>query len=180
MASVKVVRPKMGIFEYKECAMRNKRAMQCSIVCLVLLAGLLPAFAGDSLYGKVPEVRSADVVILDYGKGQYVIRIIGIDVPKEGPIASEARQFVAKLVLEKNARMRLGSRTENGEMVCRLFTDDPVIGIKDVGLELVRAGLARRQPGEDYQFGYKYGEFSAAEREAREAKRGLWTTTKPQ
>ncbi len=159
--------------------MRNKWAVKGFLGCVVLLAGLLPAFAGDSLYGKVTEVRSADVVILDYGAGHYVIRIIGIDVPKEGPIASEAKQFVAKLVLGKNARMRLGSRAENGEMVCRLFTDDPVIGIKDVGLELVRAGLARRQKGEDPQFDYKYGDLSAAEREAQKARRGLWATTQP-
>ncbi len=159
--------------------MRNKRVIQGFVGCAVLLAGFLPAFAGDSLYGKVTEVRSADVVILDYGKGQYVIRIIGIDVPKEGPVANEARQFVSKLVLGKNARIRFEGRAPNGEMVSRLYTDDPVIGIKDVGLELVRVGLARRQKGEDYQFGYKYGELSVAEREAQKARRGLWATTQP-
>ncbi|HZR29885.1 MAG TPA: thermonuclease family protein [Terriglobales bacterium] len=160
--------------------MRNKRIMQCVIACLVMLACLLPAFAGDSLYGKVTEVRSADVVVLNYGAGSYVIRIMGIVVPPEGPIANESRQFVSKLVLGKNARMRLGSRAENGEMVARLFTDDPVNGIKDVGLELVRNGLARRSQGEDYQFEYKYSELTTAEREARESKRGLWATTQPQ
>lgn len=159
--------------------MKNKRVIQGCIGCLVLLAGLFPVFAGDSVYGKVTEVRSADVVILDYGKGQYVIRIIGINVPQD-PIPSDAaKQFVAKLVLGKNARMRLGSRAENGEMVSQLFTDDPAIGIKDVGLELVRAGLARRQKGEDYQFGYKYHELTKAENEAQRAGRGLWATTKP-
>jgi endonuclease YncB( thermonuclease family) len=160
--------------------MRNKRVMQCFVAGLVLLAVVFPACAGDSLYGKVTEVRSADVVILNYGHGQYVIRIMGIAVPPEGPIANQAREFVAKLVLEKNARMRLGSRAENGEMLARLFTDDPVNGIKDVGLELVRAGLARRQQGEDAQFDYKYGELSIAEREAQKARRGLWATTQPQ
>jgi endonuclease YncB( thermonuclease family) len=154
--------------------MKNNRVIQGFVGCVVLLAGFLPAFAGDSLYGKVTEVRSADVVILDNGHAQYVIRIIGIDVPKDGPIASEAKQFVAKLVLGKNARMRLGSRAENGDMVARLLTDDPVIGIKDVGLELMRAGLARRQKGEDSQFDYKYGELTKAENQAREGKRGLW------
>jgi endonuclease YncB( thermonuclease family) len=166
--------------EYEEGAMRNKRVIQGCVGCLVLLAGLFPAFAGDSVYGKVTEVRSADVVILNYGRGQYVIRIIGIDVAKEGPVAGQAKEFVAKLVLGKNARMRLGSRAENGEMVSQLFTDDPVIGIKDVGLELVRNGLARRQQGEDYQFGYKYHELTKAEIEAQRAQRGLWAATKPQ
>ncbi|HTC95080.1 MAG TPA: thermonuclease family protein [Terriglobales bacterium] len=160
--------------------MRNKRIMQCVVACLVMLTGLLPVFAGDSLYGKVTEVRSADVVVLDYGAGSYVIRVMGIVVPAEGPIANESKQFVSKLVQGKNARMRLGSRTENGEMVARLYTDDPVNGIKDVGLELVRSGLARRSQGEDYQFDYKYNELSTAEREARESKRGLWATAQPQ
>jgi len=160
--------------------MRSKWAMKGFIGCLVLLVGVLPAFAGDSLYGKVTEVRSADTVVLDHGKGTYIVHIIGIDVPKEGPIANKAKEFVAKLVLGKHARMRLGSRAENGEMFGQLFTDDPDIGIKDVGLELVRSGLAQRQKGQDYQFGYKYGELSAAERQAREAKRGLWAPSQPQ
>lgn len=132
-----------------------------------------------ALYGKVTAVTSADVVTLDYTTGHYVVRIVGVDVPKEGPIAGEAKDFVARLVLGKNVRMLLGSRAENGDMVSQLFTDDPAIGIKDVGLELIRAGLARRQQGEDYQFGYKYGELSAAMREAQKARRGLWATTQP-
>jgi endonuclease YncB( thermonuclease family) len=160
--------------------MRNKWNVKGFIGCLVLLMGILPAFAGDSVYGKVTEVRSADTVILDYGKGQYVVHIIGIDAPKEGPVANQAKEFVAKFVLHKNARMRLGSRAENGEMYGQLFTDDPETGIKDVGLELVRSGLVQRQKGQDYQFGYKYSELSTAERQARAAKRGLWAPTQPQ
>src|SRR4051794_5786040 len=38
---------------------------------LISGAGLFPAFAGDSTYGTVAEVRSADVVVLDHGKGRY-------------------------------------------------------------------------------------------------------------
>jgi len=77
---------------------------------------VLPAFPADSFYGKVRAVKSADVMILDYGKGQYVVRIIGVDVPKERPVASSARELVAKLVLGKNrARaLRAGIRTKAG------------------------------------------------------------------
>jgi endonuclease YncB( thermonuclease family) len=159
--------------------MKDKYIVKGLFVCAVVLSGLLPAFAGDSLFGKVTEVRSASVVVLDYGTGQYIIDIMGVTVPKEGPIASEAKQFVESLVLGKNARMRLGSRLENGEMSCQLLTADPEVGIKDVGLELVRSGLAQRKQGEDYQFGYKYGELTKAENEAREAKRGIWAQTQP-
>jgi endonuclease YncB( thermonuclease family) len=160
--------------------MRNKRVMLCFRACLVLLPALLPALAaGKAQYGKVTEVRSANVVILDVGTERHVIRIVGIDAPTKESIASEAKQFVANLVLGKNALMRFASRAENGDMFGQLLTDDSVIGIKDVGLELVRNGMARRQRGEDYQFGYKYGELSAAEREAQQARRGLWATTEP-
>ena len=138
---------------------------------LALGAALAPAHAGDSLYGKVVAVKEATLVTLDYGRGTYDIRIVGIDAPKPGePQAEEAVRFVSNLLLGKNARMRLHRGSPGGEMICRLFTDDPVLGIKEVGVELLRAGLARRQPGYDE----KYGELSAAESEARAAGRGLW------
>ena len=155
----------------------RKKWITAGFLGLVLLGvGVLPAFAGDSLYGKVTLVKSAQVVVFDYGKGRYDIRIIGIDAPQEGPLATEAKQFLAKLVLGKKVRMRFEYRTKNGEMLSRLFTDDPQSGIKDVGIELVKAGLARRQS----KYDYKYGELSAAENEAQKAKRGLWATTQPQ
>jgi endonuclease YncB( thermonuclease family) len=155
--------------------MRNRWAIEGFLGCLVLGAGFLPAFAGDSLYGKVTEVQSAEVVVLDYGTGRYNIRIVGIVAPTTEPLVSQARQFVANLVLGKNARIRFEGRNKAGEMVSQLMTDNPEIGIKDVGLEMVRAGLARRQPNYDY----KYGELAAAEKEAQAARRGLWSAARP-
>lgn len=137
---------------------------------LFLMVGLCSVFAADSLYGRVTAVRSANLVVLNYGKGEYVVRIVGIDPPQDAARAREARQFVSNLVLKKMARMRLEGKAPNGEMVARLFTDEPKNNIKDVGLELLRSGLARRQT----TFDYKYGELAAAEREARDARRGIW------
>lgn len=141
---------------------------------LVLMAGFhpIPASAGDAIYGKVTAVKSAEVVVLDYGHGQYDVRLAGIVAPKEGQLAEKARELVSKLALGQVGRGRFEYRAKNGEMVSRLFTGDPGV---DVGLELVRAGLAQRLQGYDY----KYGELSAAEREAREAKRGVWATAQP-
>lgn len=143
---------------------------------LIFLASLVPALAGDSIYGKVTEVKSANVVTFDYGAGKYELRIVGIDVPRASLMATEATKFVSNLVLGKNARMRFMGRTDSGEMMVRLFTDDPDIGITEVGVELVRSGLARRQEG----FDFKYGELAAAEQEAKSALRGLWSAAPPQ
>lgn len=141
---------------------------------LIFWVSALPARAGDSIYGTVTAVKSAEVVTLDYGKGKYEVRIIGIEVPKTGPGARRAKLFVSNLVLGKKVRIRFDHRAPNGEMVSRLFTDEPSGEIKEVGVEIVRAGLARRQKGYDY----KYGELSAAENEAQKAKRGLWANYK--
>jgi endonuclease YncB( thermonuclease family) len=151
---------------YQEGAMKNRGVVGGFLGCLVILASSLPAFAGDAFSGKVTEVRSAEIVVVDYGTGQYIVRLVGITVP-EGPTATEAKQFVSKMVLGQVVRARFEGRNKNGEMVSRLFTGDPG---KEVGVELVKAGLARRQPDYDY----KYGELSKAEEEARRAGRGLW------
>ncbi len=152
--------------------MRKRLVVKVLMGLLILGAWLCPAHAGDSIYGTVTEVRSADSVVLDYGKGQYVVRIVGIDVPRQGALADQARAFVAGLVLNKRARVRTERVTDDDQMIGIVLTADKSVGIKDVGLEMVRAGLARKQSNYDY----KYGELSAAESEARRAKRGLWSS----
>ncbi len=137
---------------------------------LMCIAGLAPSHAGDSLYGKVIEVRSADLVVFDYGSGQYELRLVGLEMPEDASITRAATEMVSNMVLNKPVRMRFEGRTKDGEMTCRLFTDDPLTGIQEVAVEVLRAGLARRKTDMDF----KYGELAAAERQAKEAKRGLW------
>jgi endonuclease YncB( thermonuclease family) len=146
------------------------------LAVLLLLLGVSAAFAGDSFYGKVNEVKSADVVVIDNGSAKFVVRIVGIDVPREGPVAAEAKKMVSRMVLGKAARLRLEFRTESGEMVGQLLTAEPESGFRDVGVELVRSGLAQRQK----EYDYKYHELSNAQREAQRAQRGLWANTQPQ
>jgi endonuclease YncB( thermonuclease family) len=153
--------------------MRQRWFPPIALSLALVAAAVAPAAAGDSLWGRVTAVKEPTLVTLDYGSGSYEIRIVGIVGPNAGDaLQAEAQKFVSDLVLNKNARMRLDHRAANDELVCRLFTDDPVIGIKEVGVELVRAGLATRQPGYDE----KYGELAAAESEARAAGRGLWAS----
>jgi endonuclease YncB( thermonuclease family) len=156
-----------------ECIVASALALLC------FGAACAPLLAGDSVYGKVTEVRSADIVVLDYGAGRYVVHLIGITPAPQRSVASQATALVTKMVLGKNARLRLGSRLDNGELVGQLLADDPATGVKDVGLELLRQGLVQRAPGEDFQFGYKYLELSKAESEARQARRGLWAANPP-
>ena len=133
------------------------------------------AFAGDSLYGKVTAVKSADLVTFDHGAGSYDIRLAGIEVPKERGVDREAAGLTATLLLDKPARLRFEGRTAAGEMIGRIYTDDPRLGIKDVGIELVRAGMAMAGPRRPAYSAYKYGELEEAMAEARAKKVGLWS-----
>ncbi len=140
----------------------------CRFGLLALLLVGPPAQAGDSLVGKIEAVLRADVLVLNYGAGTYTVRLAGIAAPQEGLLAQRAGALVKRMVLDQPVRMRFEYRNERGEMVARVLTDN---GKTDVGLELVKAGLARRS-GEDY----KYGELSRAQALARRAKRGLWSS----
>jgi endonuclease YncB( thermonuclease family) len=159
--------------------MRNKWCRWFFVGCTGLLVILVPAFAGDSFSGKVTEVRSAEIVVIDPGTGPIVVHIIGIDAVNQSR-AEQAKDYISKLLLGKRARLRFVNRAPNGEMLGRLFTDEPDGPIKDVGLELVRLGLARRKPGDEFRFSYKYGELSAAEREGQRVKTGIWSEAQPQ
>jgi hypothetical protein len=134
------------------------------------------AFAGDSAYGKVIAVKRADLVTFDHGAGSYDIHIAGIEVAKDDASAGEATRFMTELLLNKPARLRFDGRNSKGEMVGRLHTDDPAIGIKDAGIELVRNGLAMPQSG--YR-GYKYDEPGQALKDARARKLGMWREQQP-
>lgn len=140
---------------------------------VVLASGA--ARAGDSAYGTVTEVRGPTRVLFEVGETRYQVEIVGIVVPPEGPFADEAKKVLADLVLKQHARFRFDHRTADDVMVARLFTDNQKVGIREVGVELVRLGLARRQANYDE----KYGELAAAEREAQRAGRGIWGTPKP-
>jgi hypothetical protein len=150
---------------------------------LVLAAEALSVFAGDSLYGRLRSVsKSAEVVTLAYGEcshckpGDYQVRIAGIRVPPF--LETPATALILHLIpLGQFARMRL-VRREGTEMVSQLLTGDVTVGIKDVGLELLRNGVAVLiQPNSDKLYHYKYGELTDAENEGRKRGVGFWART---
>jgi endonuclease YncB( thermonuclease family) len=141
------------------------------LALIVLAAGPASALAGDSLYGTVVAVKTANAIVLDYGKGQYTVRLVGVQAPATRATATQARQRLADLVLRKRVQIRIDYWDREGAIVGRVLTiAAPNRPIKDVGRELIKGGLVQKQKGVDY----KYGELAAAEREARSAKRGMW------
>ena len=125
---------------------------------------------GDSVYGRVTAVRRADLVVFNHAAGDYTLRLVGVAVPTATRAADTAAAFVRNMVLNRPARMRLEGRDRNGVLRARLYTAGADAGIREVNVELVRAGLARKVAN----FDFKYGELANAEREARAARRGVF------
>lgn len=143
-------------------------------LAVLLVVAFSQAFAGDSVVGKIIAVKSAEVVTLDYGAGTYDIRIAGIELPNDRAMRSRAREALSSIVLGKTVRLRFYGRAPDGTMYGRILiggigSAKAAEAVRDVGVELVRAGMVR-----GFNDGYKYGEMSRAETEARTSNRGVW------
>lgn len=128
--------------------------------------------------GRVVAVQDGDTVtILDGARVQHRVRIAGIDAPEKGqPFGEAAKESLARLVHGRHVEARCPKRDRYGREVCSVF-----LGARDVGLEQVRGGYAwwyreyaREQTPDDR------ATYEAAESDARQARRGLWTDQAPQ
>lgn len=109
----------------------------------------------------------------------WKVRLWGVDAPETGngfgrpgqPFATAARRALARLVLDREVVCTVVRTDQNGRTVARVT----VAGV-DVGLELLRAGLAWHDP----RFAPRATDYAAAEVTAREGRVGLWHGRKPE
>ncbi|MBA4067300.1 MAG: micrococcal nuclease [Isosphaera sp.] len=140
---------------------------------LLILIGF-PVFAADkpkAVSGKVVDVTDGDTLtFLDAGKVRHKVRLHGIDAPEKGQaFGTKAKQALSDLVFDKEVAVAVTDVDRYERLVGRVTEGDT-----DVNTALVRGGHAWRYPQYD-----KTGDFTAAQDEARAAKKGLWADTDP-
>ncbi len=133
--------------------------------------GRRPAVEAD-LYGQVARVIDGDSLeVRVSGLGVIEVRLHGVDTPEwDQPYGTEAKRELRSLVASR--RVALDSRTIDsyGRLVATVYRDD-----LNINREMVRRGYAwwyRRYAGFDFAL-------RRAEKEAREARRGLWRDEDP-
>ncbi|MCG2685827.1 thermonuclease family protein [Candidatus Parcubacteria bacterium] len=147
-----------GSFEFKDNAHEEKETTQESPT---------PPQKEIDYHGIVSEVIDGDTIELLSGE---IIRYLGIDTPEKGkPFSTEATGANQKLVGGQEVGIELDMQTKDqfGRTLAYVW-----VGETMVNLELVRQGLANIYtvpPNVKYE-----EQFLAAEREARQAERGLW------
>ena len=135
-------------------ALQKSHAPQGRTADLVFRATVLSVVDGDTLH-----VRDGAGVPLD-------VRLDGIDRPESGqPFGGVARRHVRAAAFDRVVDVRKVGMDSRGRLIARVLADG-----RDLSVELLKEGLA-----------WHYTDFShdaalaAAEREARTAKRGLWS-----
>lgn len=127
--------------------------------------------------GTVTKVRDGDTLELaSKAHGSIVVRLEGIDAPERTQAYSQrAKQVLYELTKDTVVKVRCSKGDRYGREVCLVTA-----GVNDVGLELIRKGLAwhfvkyeKEQP-ESERVAY-----AVAEHEAKAARAGLWGFEEP-
>jgi len=116
---------------------------------------------------KVEAIVDGDTIHVIDGSGRALsIRVEGIDCPESGqPFGGVARRFTRAAVFDRLVDVRVVDTDRHGRLVARVLVDG-----QDLSTQLLRAGLAWHYT--DYSHD---AALAAAEREARLARRGLWS-----
>jgi endonuclease YncB( thermonuclease family) len=162
--------------------MKTKKYFPATFISILFLL-FSPAYAykGETLNGKVMQVKDGDTVVISpIDGGQFfTCRLYGIDTPeithgrKAGqPYGEEAAKELKHLILGQAVEVTTtGAKTYKRD-VCIIKKDGA-----DINLEMVKNG---------YAWAYKQylkrpyaGEYIDAERAAREKRLGLWKYNNP-
>lgn len=128
---------------------------------------------------KVVDVITGDSLVVDMDGAEVAVRLIGIDAPApkdpdrvRQKLGKEAQHFAKKLLKGTSVLLEFEgaapSKDQYGRLLAYLYRYPDRLAINE---ELVRQGYAR--PVDDWLC-RRRPELEAAEREAREQKRGLW------
>lgn len=138
-------------------------------LCALIFSCAAPA---DVLQGHVVGVTDGDTItVLDSDRRQHKIRIAGVDAPeKSQPYGQRAKEAMSALVYGKQVDVEWRKLDRYGRTIGVVTADE-----KDVGLELLRAGLVwHYKKYQSEQTSASRGIYAATEDQARRERLGLW------
>ncbi len=132
----------------------------------------LQAIAEEVWSGRVTEVVGADVLVIAYGTGSHRFELDGIRPPRGLPaLADRAAALLRERLVGKSVLVRVRGYVDAGQLPTGVVLDHGV----DVRIELVAAGLVAYCPRHVVD-----AKVEEAQRQAKEAKRGLWARSSAQ
>jgi len=134
------------------------------------LLALTLALMTPELTGKVVAVADGDTLTVLVDKVGVKIRLDGIDAPERAQaFGARSREKLSELVFGKTVRVVTKGKDRYGRTIGVVFIDG-----ENVNAKMIESGLAWH-----YKRYSSDAELDRLEREARRAKRGLWSDPAP-
>lgn len=134
------------------------------LVCTALLCASTLVNA-ENFSGKVIAVMDGDTLLVLRNGHPVKVRLTGIDAPEKAqPFGTASQQSLAELVKGKQVQVESRAADDYGRLLATIR-----IGAVNVNHEQVRRGMAW-----EYSRFHSNKELMALQREAQQARRGLW------
>ena len=145
------------------------------LVLLSLLTLSAPSAADRLLPGRVLHVLDGDSLIIDVRGGQYRVELAGVDAPElNQPWGQAARDWLEQALAGRFVVVRSSDFSPDGQIHGRLLFKN-----RDPGTDLLYQGLAWCAPQPDSKAVTESREYLDAQKDARAARRGLWSDAGP-
>lgn len=145
-------------------------------LAFILLAVAAFQASADQIIGNVVRVVDGDTIVIDSGTVRDKVRLAGIDAPeRDQPWGEAATRELRRQIAGKVVTVEWNKRDRYGRLIGVILLDSA-----DINLHMVDRGMAwhyKRYQAEQTPDGRE--SYAAAEGDAREAKRGLWSDPEP-
>lgn len=147
----------------------------CVLVCAFLFASAA-AVRASSLYGKVIEVNSGDVITIFNLNRPVRVRLLGVDAPEMNQTFGDvAKKHLTDLVYDRSVLVEYAGIAADKSLIGRV-----TLGGADIGAQMIRDGAAWVDPSNQHRLSDTDREvYQQSEAAARSERRGLWQQENP-
>ena len=145
----------------------------CGFVCLQCE---LSAVRASSLFGRVIEVNSGDVITVFNLNRPVRVKLLGVDAPEmDQAFGDVAKKHLSDLVYDKSVLVEYSGISADGSLAGRVLLNST-----DIGAQMIRDGAAWFDPGNLSRLSQTDREvYQQSEQAARSERRGLWQSENP-
>lgn len=143
------------------------------LLIVAFAAAALLVAAGDRLTAFVNKIEDGDTVLLTVTNSVKTIRyrLFGIDAPeKDQSFSRTSKARLTELLRKQSVEIEEHGHDKYRRGLCTVYLADGT----DVNLEMIREGMAWH-----YAYYCTNETYAAAQKEARESRRGLWIEKNP-
>lgn len=155
---------------------RRTNALWAHLVCLVLFLVSATAVEAASLYGKVIEVNSGDVITIFNLNRPVRVKLLGVDAPEMNQAFGDvAKKHLSDLVFDKGVLVNY-----SGIAADKSLTGQVLLNNADIGAQMIRDGAAWLDLNNVDRLSATDREvYQQSEQAARSERRGLWQEANP-